>query len=129
MNTKRDEFLAKMKDIKEKRLMRERYKNFTGKSISLSKLSESQFKKDEKDLSKYIFWFNSNEKPGEGCAIMNADVAIEIKIDANILEGIRIIVHTMDKLGTGRTLEPEHLHLDDAEFVSCKIESILDDEY
>jgi len=128
MNNKRDDFLAKMKEIREKRLMRERYKQCIGKSINLSKLSESQFRKDENDLSKYICWFQSNENPGEGCAIMRADVCIEIKTEANILEKIRVLVHTIDKLGTGRTFKPEFLHPDDAEFVSCTIESILDDE-
>ena len=126
MNKKRDDFLAKVKEMSESRLIRERYKKFVGKSIILQKLSESNFRKNENDLSKYIFWFKSNEKPGEGCAIMEADVCVEIYTEDNIIEKIRVLVNTMDKFGTGRTFEPEFLHPDDAEFVSCIIEPILD---
>jgi len=130
MGSKRDEFLAKMKKNKEIRLVRERYKQCVGKQVSPEKLSESQFRMDEKDLSKYTLWFKPTDQPhpGDGCAVMRADLCIEVIVKANTIKKIRVFVHTMDKMGTGRTFEADFMDLNDAEFVSRTIESILDIE-
>jgi len=125
MSYKREQFMAKLKKHQEEKKLWERYKESIGRAISPDKLSKSGLVVDKKNSSKFNYWFKPSRQPGEGCTWMEVDLCLQATIKSNILKEVKVIVHTTDNIGTGRTFVPERLEMDDAEHVSQIIESIM----
>jgi hypothetical protein len=129
MNSKREEFLARVREVREKRRQLERYKLCIGKSVSKRKLEDSQFTSDPDDCTLYKLWFPATRQPtqDDGCCYMNVDLCVQLTIEGDILQSVSVWVHLLDKMGKGRSFEPQRIEPGDAETISSIVEGVVED--